>query len=186
MLAELPAVELLVADLTVAPDRALLAAEVTELMPPVIACVVFLATPFTADAMSFAPCREDDPLTIGPRMIGSCGLVASGTSGCGGVLSSGLTGSECETGVEPVGVVSVGAGSPRPCWLIAPFVPASGTGATVAACSPVLGSGPPTPYGFVTSSVPRARPTPAAARPLSNPVGTATRRFVPNAAGLGK
>ena len=117
MLCESLPVELAADDLTVAPDRALLAAEVTELMPAVTASVVFLTTPLTEDATSLAWGREDDPLTIGPRMMGSCGLAASGTSAGGGVVCWLLTDSESvETGVERVGVaVSVGVGFARAC-----------------------------------------------------------------------
>src|SRR3981189_2869618 len=113
-------------------------------MPPAIAVVAFLTAPFTDEATSFAPGREDDPLTIGPRMIGSFDVASW-------LLTSG---GSVEGGVEPFGVVSVGFGIAKACWLIGPFVPDSGTGATVAACSPVLGLGPPTPYGFVTGVVP--------------------------------
>jgi hypothetical protein len=116
LLGKPPLVELLVDDLPVAAETAFLAADVTELMPPAIAVVAFLTAPFTDEATSFAPGREDDPLTIGPRMIGSFGLVASGTSGCGGVVSWLLTSDgSVEGGVEPFGVVSVGFGIAKAC-----------------------------------------------------------------------
>jgi hypothetical protein len=110
-------VELVAADLTVAPDRPLLGADVTELMPAVTAAVVCLTTPLADDATSLALGGEDDPLTIGPRMMGSRGLAASGTSGGGGVVCWLLTdGETVETGVERVGVaVSVGVGFTRAC-----------------------------------------------------------------------